>query len=290
MDSTLNLDSFSPKKAELIALANDLRPTLDITIIDKKTYDMVHSAQMKLADARIVTEKQGKALREDAISFQRMVLEREKELLSEITPIEEALKAKKKAYNDEQERLKQEEINRKERVLNDRITQLAEYNYTPNIITLRDMSNETFGKLLDDAKVDFEEAEKARKVQEESDRIAREQFLADQKKLEDDKRAFEEEQRVARQKQIDIDNENARKAQIESARLQGIKDAEEKAKRDALQAEVTAREEQAKLEKKKKYQSFLESHGYTEETKANFRLLPEGNTIVLCKVLGTFTK
>lgn len=289
--SNLTLDSFSPKKAELVALANDLRPTLSITIVDKKTYDMVHIAQMKLADARIVTEKQGKALREDALSFQRQVLEREKELLAEITPIEEELKAKKKAYNDEQERIKQEEINRKERIFNDRISQLHAYKQSDfDIAKLRDMSNELFGKLLDDAKVDFEEAEKVRKAQEESDRIAREQFLADQKKLDDDKRAFEEEQRVARQKQLDIDNEIAQKKRIEDARLQGIKDAEEKQKRDNLQAEINAREEQARLEKKKKYQEFCNSHWYNEVTKADFRILSEWNTIVLCKVLGTFTK
>lgn len=258
--STLNLDSFSPKQAELIALADELSPSLDIVISDKKTYDQVHSAQMKLADARIVTEKQGKALRENAISFQRQVLEREKELLSPLLPIEEALKAKKKAYNDEQDRIKQEEVNRKERILNDRIAQLAQYNFTPNIITLRDLSNELFGKLLDDAKASFEEAEIVRKAQEESDRVAREQFLADQKKFEDEKQAFEEEQRIARQKQIDIDNEAVQKQRLESARLQGIKDAEEKAKRDKLQEEINAREEQARLEKKKKYQAFLETH------------------------------
>lgn len=258
--STLNLDSFSPKKAELIALADTLRHTLDIVIVDKKTYEEVHSAQMKLADARIITEKQGKALREDAIAFQRQVLEREKELLAPLIPIEDALKAKKKAYNDEQERIKKEESDRKERILTERIQKLSEYNVVPNVTMIRDLSDDLFAKLLDDSRVSFEEAEVARKAQEELDRIAREKFLADQKKLDDDRRAFEEEQRVARQKQIDIDNENARKAQIESARLQGIKDAEEKAKRDKLQAEINAREEQARLEKKKKYQAFLETH------------------------------
>lgn len=288
--STLNLDSFSPKKAELVALATELRPTLNITIVDKKTYDMVHSAEMKLASARITTEKQGKALREDAVLFQRAVLDRQKELLAEITPIEDELKAKKKAYNDEQDRIKQEDINRKERVLNDRIVQLSQYNFTPNIITIQDMSNETFGKLLDDVKVDFEEAEKIRITQIESDRIAREQLIADQKKLEDDKRTFEEEQRIARQAQTDKDNESRRVAQLEQARLQGIKDAEEKAKRDTLQAEVTARENQARLEKKKKYQAFCELHGYHEGNKEGFRLIPEGNTIVLCRVLWIFTK
>lgn len=288
--STLNLDSFSPKKAELIALATELSPLGDITIIDKKTYDLVHTGHMQLADARINTEKQGKILREDSISFQRQVLERQKELLSEITPLEEVLKEKKKVYNDEQERIKQEEVDRKEQILNDRIAQLSTYNVTPNILTIRDISNELFSKLLDDAKQDFMESEIIRKKKEDDERIEREKFLSDQKKFDDERRVFAEEQRVARQEQETRDNKIQQQASLERARLQGMKDADEKTKRDALQEELRAREDQARLEKKKKYQAFCELHGYHEGNKEGFRLIPEGNTIVLCRVLGTFTK
>jgi hypothetical protein len=270
--STLNLDSFSPKKAELTALATELAHLEDLTIVDKKTYELVHIGHMKLADARITTEKQGKTLREDALAFQRKVLEREKELLSEITPLEDTLKAKKKAYNDEQDRIKKEEIDRKERILNDRMYQLHEYGQSDfDIARLRDLSDDLFHKLLADTKQEFEEAEIVRKKKEDDERIEREQFLADQKKLEDDRRAFAEEQRIARQVQVDKD----RAAQLEQARLQGIKDAEDQAKRDALQAEINAREAQAKLEKKKKYKEFCDLHGYAETSKDSFRMIPE---------------
>lgn len=47
-DEKLNMDSFNPKKAELLVTAEKFKPILAIEIVDKKTYEQVHEAQMAL--------------------------------------------------------------------------------------------------------------------------------------------------------------------------------------------------------------------------------------------------
>lgn len=49
---TLNMDSFNPKKAELIELAKSHEAATKIEIVDKETYDQVHKAQIVLRDTR----------------------------------------------------------------------------------------------------------------------------------------------------------------------------------------------------------------------------------------------
>ena len=49
---TLSMDSFNPKKAELIELAKKYESATQIEIVDKTTYDQVHLAQIVLRDTR----------------------------------------------------------------------------------------------------------------------------------------------------------------------------------------------------------------------------------------------
>lgn len=85
----LSMDSFNPKKTELIELAEKVTAFLHIEIVDKKTYEQVHNAQMELRNNRVEIEKQGKALRENAIKFQKDVLAVEKELIAIISTVED---------------------------------------------------------------------------------------------------------------------------------------------------------------------------------------------------------
>lgn len=55
--SQFSVDSFNPKKAELIALADESKKVLSVEIVDSKTYEQVHQAQMKLKEARVNIEK-----------------------------------------------------------------------------------------------------------------------------------------------------------------------------------------------------------------------------------------
>lgn len=52
----------------------------------------VHDHRLKLRDARVMIEKKGKSMREEALKYQKNVIAREKELLAIITPEEMRLK------------------------------------------------------------------------------------------------------------------------------------------------------------------------------------------------------
>lgn len=102
-------------------------------------------------------------MREDAIAYQKQVIEVEKDLVSVISPTEEALKAKKKSWNDEQERKKEEEARKAEEALNNRVQELAKYGYTPeDMFDLKIKTDEEFTVLLNEKKSLWEEAEEIR--------------------------------------------------------------------------------------------------------------------------------
>lgn len=165
---TLNIDEFNPKKAELVTLADSAKKALSVEIVDSKSYEEVHQAQMTLRDARINIEKTWKGMRENALAFQRKVIEVEKELIDVISPIEEELKAKKEAYNKAIEEKKAEEARKAEEEFNNRVQELAKYGYIhPDSFDLKTKSDEDFQSLLTEKKTAWEEAEKVR-IEEEN--------------------------------------------------------------------------------------------------------------------------
>lgn len=159
---SLNMDQFNPKKAELIKLADEHKASLSVEIVDSKTYDQVHKSQMALAETRRNIQDTGKKMREDAIAYQRKVIEVEKDLLSVIEPIEEQLKEKKKAYNDAIEAKKEAERKAQEELANNRNQELAKYGYVHDLFDLKIMEEDKFQELLSEKKTAWETAENAR--------------------------------------------------------------------------------------------------------------------------------
>lgn len=104
----LNIEEFNPKKAELTVMADKYRGLTIAGIEDKEGFKRVHEAQMELRSVRVDIEKKGKALREDALSFQKQVIALEKELVGIISPVEDALKAEKEKVESEKERIRLE--------------------------------------------------------------------------------------------------------------------------------------------------------------------------------------
>ena len=282
---TLNIESFNPKKAELQVLAEQISPSLSITIIDKKTYDEVHKSQMLLQEARLGIEKTGKSMREEALAFQKAVIAAEKDLIDVIEPIERELKAKKKAYNDELERVKQERVN-------NRIRSLAEYGYAHDFLDLGIMDDTTFSKLLDEKRIAHIESEALRIKKIEDERIAREKFEEDQRKLQEERDALDAEKKIIQEEKDRL--ENARKQEeLETQRKKDISEAEERARLKAIEdmniekerKALKEKEEQESLEKKKKYQTFLATHGITDENKNDFYLMKTDTKIIAYKKL-----
>jgi len=279
MSENLNMDQFNPKKAELIALANEKKPLLSVDIVDSKSRQLLHEAKMTLANTRIEIRKTGKAMRESAIQWQKDVIKMEDELVNETEPTEKALAEKIKAYDDAIEAKKELDRKAKEELANNRNQELAKYGYVHDLFDLKIMEEDKFQELVTEKKIKWEESEKIRienerieaekKEELEKQRIAQEERDRELKAREDAIRAKEQEQKR-------IEDELKRKQELEEAKKQAEKDTEERLKRE--QADKEAREkalaeqkaeqerkEQIKMAKLQKYREFCESIGYKKE-------------------------
>ncbi len=189
MNTTLNIEAFNPKKAELQKLAKETAPVLEIEITDKKSRETVHKAQMKLRENRLEIEKTGKKMREDALAFQKKVIAVQNEYIGIISPIEDELKAKKEAYDEEIKRQKEEEERKKQEAITNRMKALANYgkDYDTLIHAPGIMSEEDFGKIIASLEAEKQEQERLKKEQEEKERKEREEFERKQKELEAEK-------------------------------------------------------------------------------------------------------
>lgn len=120
------------------------------------------------------------------------------------------------------------------------------------------------------------------------------ELAEERRKIEEEKARIEEEKRKAEQAKIDAENEKKRQEELAKAREEAAKKALEEQKlaeeKARIEAEARAREEQEKLEKKKKYQAFLDSIGLTESNKDEFTFIdtPEGRKFY--KFVGVYKK
>jgi len=118
--AVLDLEKFSPTVAEMQTLADKYKGMQIKGADDKEGYKQVDQARKELKHARSNLEKMGKAMRKPALDFQKAVIQREKELVAIIEPVEKELVAVQVAADLERER-----ENRK-KILPDRLKQLEE--------------------------------------------------------------------------------------------------------------------------------------------------------------------
>lgn len=175
MENTINLDLFSPKKAELQGLAKDFKDLKINWIDDKVGFKKVHEAQMTLRNARVWIQKTRKEYTKQFDEAKKQAMDLEKELLEIITPIEDNLKEQKEAIEAEKERIKEEERQKKAVALQARVDDLAKVNFAfTNLSELAEMSEEAYNSLLSEKQKEFAEAEAARKEKEEAEKIQKE--------------------------------------------------------------------------------------------------------------------
>lgn len=321
----LNIEEFNPKKAELVALAESCKDLVIKGVDDVKGYELVDSKRKQLKSARVELTKTGKKLRDSAIAFQRAVIEKEKEFVSIIEPLEIELENKQKAIDIEKEKIKRMELlpERKEKLFKIGVE------YTDDEIL--SMDDITFHTFLNDKTTEFL-AEKERLLEEE--RLKAEE----QKRKEAEEKA--EQERQAELKKQEEEKEKQRQKEIEEARIKAEKEAQEKAekekqeaiakaeqeKQDAInkekeeslkrekairdeheaeekariQREVEARiarerkeaeekAEQERIDKDKKWKDFLAKSGWTKEKESEFYILQNGNTRIIYKKVGEIT-
>ncbi|MGP1582937.1 MAG: hypothetical protein ACTTH6_01765 [Candidatus Altimarinota bacterium] len=301
-DFTKNLDE---QKAGAITIERELigiiSETEDLLKTKKEAYEAKIKAEKEAEEARkqqIIAERTTKLAKYgevyDPIKHAPQILGDEDfvKILESLEIVYQEMERARKE-KEEAERREREEFERQKREFeeNEQIKNSLQnaQNITEivNIFeNLDEKKKEIFAKLFEERK-EFLEF-KAKKDEEER-KIAEEK-----RKLEEEKARIEEEKRKAEQAKIDAENEKKRQEELAKAReeaakkaLEEQKIAEEKAR---LEAEAKAREEQEKLEKKKKYQAFLDSIGLTEENKNDFTFIdtPEGRKFY--KFVGIYKK
>lgn len=300
----LNIEQFNPTAVELTTLADKYKGLEIKGVDDKEGYLTVSCARKELGKARVDIEKKGKLLRSDALSFQRAVIEKEKELIAIIEPTESALSIMEKAHLLEVEKLK------RVKSLPERKERMALYGLFPSDEELLVMDENAFSEFAMYAKEKYLEAQE-RKQREEQEAAAEKLRLeqeahaakmkAEQNKLEADKRKLEEEKLAHEQeKQHQIELEKAKEDAAKKATLEAEwkakeeKEAEanrvkQEAERIKLEAEAKVKAEQAakeKLEKQKRWKKFLADNNYTNDKE--FMWINEEKKIVLWKKIDEF--
>jgi hypothetical protein len=166
----LNIEKFNPTVSQLQEIAK-MSKSVDVT--DLKA---VKEVRIKLKTARVEITKQGKAMRDDANAFAKLVISKEKELVAIIEPEEERLEAieeeaKEKKMREERVALLPVRREQLEAIGDDIIITNDE---------LLEMDTETFSAYKNDRIAQKNEADRLaleaekRKVQEEADRQQRE--------------------------------------------------------------------------------------------------------------------
>lgn len=194
-------------------------------IKDTENYKLVQEAISTVRPLRTAVEKKRKELNEVPIAYKKAVDDEAKRLTALLEEIENPLKEQKDFIDAEKERIKKEELERKEIIINTRIHSITDAGATFNgthykindgenelsisVVDIRNLEDEAFS-IIQKTFIDAGEAIKKRIAEEqeaqrlESERIAKEkeQFEADKKALDEQRIALEKEaHRMELQKQ-----------------------------------------------------------------------------------------
>lgn len=229
---------------EMIA---SLKPLAELTV-EKDGIGKVTEGRKEAKRVRIGADKLRAMLNEDALAHQRKVNAIAKELIAEISEIEDTLAAREKAYEDEKQREKEAkaaaEAAAKAAILQSRCERLKAAGCEPgNLTELGWLSDEGFElhlaeKAAEAERLRIEEAEKAERIR------------AEQAAAAEAKRAQEEAEKLERQKEqerIAAEREQLRIEQEAAAQRQR----EERERLEAQQAEFRKQQEEIRRQQEK---------------------------------------
>ena len=260
----LSIEKFSPTQAELAKLAEESKAIALPDPFDQVQLRRVKDTRLNLRNARVEITKTGKALREDALKFQKAVIAKEKELVAIIEPAETRLAELEDAAQKAVERKTRLELlpHRKER-----------------LAAIGDGLFETDDHLLDMDGPEFEAYCNERLAAKNE---------ADRQRIEAENRTIDEEKaKIEREKEMREREEKARAEERE--RIE--REQKESAERQQREQEEAARKEQLekeRIEKEASYQTFLKAHGYTEQTSGQFAIHTDhiAHEVKLYKLVG----
>ncbi len=315
MTQQFAVTEFKPEEV-LVTLANTVDQYRWLTINgieDKAWYTKVYESRQILKKRRSQFISTCEDAREDAVKYQKYVLEKQKEGVAIILEVEEQLQAEESRIDAIKEQIKKDKEAKEQAALQLRVNTLTALNYdfeTGKFLTeIQKMTDEEFTLLVQNQRMIFEEEEELRIAEQK--RIEEEQESARiQKDKEDQERAaFIEEKRLFdldKQRLIDDQNRIAQEKLDEQNRIDKIERdrineenrvlrekqqlADQKANDERVKAQLE-KEEQAKNEKKRKVQQFLKENGWTEENKGDFNIAwsPDGKRVALWKCVWELT-
>jgi len=305
----LNIEQFNPTKAELIKLADKYKGLEIVNIEDKAGYLIVDEARKDLKTKRVLIKKTGKALRDDANKFAKTVIAMEKDLIEMIAPLEKELQEKLVVIDNEKLKIKQQEL------LPERRKQLNKIGVEISDDEILLMDDKKYNEFYTEQNALYLE-KKELELQAKEDEIARAEEIkeaAKQATLEAERIAKEREAQLKRDaeeaaKQAELDKQNAIEAEriAKEREAQLKRDAEEAAKQaeldkqNAIEAErIKIQKEKAdlekaeqlekeKVEKNKKYRSWLKSNG-VDQNDESIIIKREENTFKLYKLIDEIT-
>jgi colicin import membrane protein len=283
-----SLQILDEKEASLIELREKYAGLKISGLQDKEGYLKVREGRLALKNARVQVEKDGKALRENAVKFQKAVLKREKELVNIISTTEIGLQQEEDNFNTLREQMRLEEERKKREFIQGRIDALSKFGHAVDVHALEIMEEEDFQALLGEAEAAWQKeqarlaelkAEEDRKRKEEEERMAKERAELERMRAEHQKReaelhaqqqaakeAFEKQQRELKAQQEAIESERRKieeEKRIEAAKKEAAerdrieeqerieREAKEKEERERRAKEEVARQEALKPDKEK---------------------------------------
>ena len=160
-EDQFSLEKFSPLIAELESKSS-MYMSLSINWInDKENQAVVQKAKMEVVRLRTSIEKFAKEIRDPHTSFNRLVSEKEKELIAKINPVEKHLKAEQEKIEQELKRIEQEEKEKAKKIFEERINKLSSIWHTPgNFFAIWNMKDDEFEKYYNEIKEENEIKEK----------------------------------------------------------------------------------------------------------------------------------
>lgn len=321
-----DLSKFDPNVEKLTALVAETVGITTVDLTDVGQLETVKKARIKLRDARVLIEKTGKGYRDDAIKYQRDVIEKERSLIAIIEPEEKRLKAFEEQAKQEHElAIRREQLAaRMERLTTTGLTMTEE-----DVLALDSEEFEhKFNELVAEKnRLAGEELERQKKEAQREITEARIQrllalgfvrgaagsmdFIIGRKiytNITTSEMGAPAEQFEAKVAEVtpfinewkDQAEKDAKKEQTdreEKARKEGEQEAERKAREKKEGEEREAKEklereerERKELEGKKKYQKFLTDNGVTKETAHEFKQEHQTDgSVILWRKIGTYS-
>lgn len=312
----LNIEKFSPKKAELELVANKYKNLSIEDINDVTGYKLVDEARKDLKRKRVEIEKTGKELRDEANKFAKGVIALQNELVGIISPIEEELKEKQAKIDKEKERQARLVVlpERKEKLESVRV--IGELIMFPMLTDdeILDMDSDVFQSFYNQKKEEYlNEKENQLEIERQKQEAEKKRQEDEKKRLDDLEKARQEAKKQAekeakdrelRLKQESKDREERLKREAKEAKDKAIADERRKAdlakqklidEQKRKEEEETKRkaDEKARVEKEAKeinYKNWLKDNGVInqEDLNSNYRVIREDGKVILCKILSIY--